>query len=273
MTSGRRSEAERPGRPAGAVRAPSAFRLGALIACTALAVSLFVSLGAWQVRRLHWKRELIARVDHRIHATPVPAPGPDRWASVTAEGDEYRHVRIAGTYLYRLGALVQATTGLGSGYWVVTPLRAADGSTVLVNRGFVPLEAANRTREAMRAAGDSAPVVVTGLLRLTEPRGAFLRHNDPAADRWYSRDVQAIAASRGLTRVAPYFVDADAGAAGTRDGPINSPVEPVGGLTVVSFPNNHLSYALTWYALALMAAAAGGWVVREEHRTRRAFGR
>lgn len=273
MTPDRRDAAERSGRPDSAARAPSAFRLGALIACTALAVSLFVSLGAWQVRRLHWKRELIARVDRRIHAPPVAAPGPDRWASVTAESDEYRHVRVAGTYLYRLGALVQATTELGSGYWVITPLRAADGSTVLVNRGFVPLEAVGSLRETMRAAGESAPVVVAGLLRLTEPGGAFLRHNDPGADRWYSRDVRAIAASRGLSRVAPYFVDADAGAAGTRNGPIAAPVAPVGGLTVVSFPNSHLSYALTWYALALMAAAAGGWVVREEHLSRRAFGR
>jgi surfeit locus 1 family protein len=45
---------------------------------------------------------------------------------------------------------------------------------------------------------------------MTEPRGAFLRHNDAAANHWYSRDVQAIAAARGLTHVAPYFIDAEA---------------------------------------------------------------
>jgi surfeit locus 1 family protein len=87
---------------------------------------------------------------------------------------------------------------------------------------------------------------VTGLLRLTEPHGAFLRSNDPAADRWYSRDIAAIAADRGLGKVAPYFIDADAAP--------GSEGLPIGGLTVLTFPNNHLVYAFTWAALALLAA-------------------
>ena len=45
---------------------------------------------------------------------------------------------------------------------------------------------------------------------MTEPQGGFLRSNDPAHDRWYSRDVAAIAAARGLHDVTPFFVDADA---------------------------------------------------------------
>jgi surfeit locus 1 family protein len=81
-------------------------------------------------------------------------------------------------------------------------------------------------------------------LRITEPKGGFLRSNDPAADRWHSRDVPAIAARRGLTRTAPYFVDADATGTGW----------PRGGLTVIRFPNNHLAYALTWFGLAALVA-------------------
>ena len=80
---------------------------------------------------------------------------------------------------------------------------------------------------------------------MTEPGGGFLRANDPAANRWYSRDVAAIAAARGLGRTAPYFVDADAAP--------NPGGLPVGGLTVVKFPDNHLVYALTWFALMLLA--------------------
>jgi surfeit locus 1 family protein len=83
-------------------------------------------------------------------------------------------------------------------------------------------------------------------LRITEPKGAFLRSNDPAQDRWYSRDVAAIGARLGVTDLAPYFVDADASA--------NGAGKPVGGLTVVSFPNNHLIYAVTWLSLAIMLA-------------------
>ena len=85
---------------------------------------------------------------------------------------------------------------------------------------------------------------MTGLLRITEPDGAFLRSNDPAANRWYSRDVAAIAKARDLGLTAPYFVDADATP--------NPGGYPVGGLTVVRFPDNHLVYALTWFVLCAL---------------------
>ena len=49
---------------------------------------------------------------------------------------------------------------------------------------------------------------------MTEPGGGFLRRNDPAAGRWHSRDVRAIAAARGLDEVAPYFIDAERRRAG-----------------------------------------------------------
>ena len=81
--------------------------------------------------------------------------------------------------------------------------------------------------------------------------GQRLRANDPAANRWCSRDVAAIAQAQGLeltAAVAPYFVDAEA--APTRD------TFPVGGLTVVRFTNNHLVYAVTWFALAAMSMFA-----------------
>jgi surfeit locus 1 family protein len=100
-------------------------------------------------------------------------------------------------------------------------------------------------------------VEVTGLLRISEPKGGFLRENDPANNRWFSRDVPAIAAARGLTHVAPFFVDAGKG-----QDPADAPERAVGGLTVVSFVNNQLVYALSWSALALMAGAAWWWVSR-----------
>ena len=247
-----------------------------LAVCAALAFTGFVALGTWQVQRLHWKQALIARVEARVHAAPVPAPGPEHWPGISAESDEYRRVRVAGTFLYELSSLVQASTALGSGYWVMTPLRVADGSIVLINRGFIPTGAAGRVRDrfvkAVSEAGATAGSgvsTVTGLLRISEPGGAFLRRNDPAADRWYSRDVQAIAVARGLSWVAPYFVDAGAEKKLAGGGALEeSFANPVSGLTVITFHNNHLFYALTWYALALMVAGAGLWVVREERKMR-----
>ncbi|MFC5475619.1 SURF1 family protein [Paraherbaspirillum soli] len=237
----------------------------ALMVCAALVFTGFFALGTWQLKRLQWKLDLIARVEQRVHAPAVAAPGRDSWPQINAESDEYRHVRLIGTFLYELTTQVQASTELGSGFWQMTPLLTADGSVVLVNRGFVT----TKERERVESAGFSV-AVVTGLLRISEPGGGYLRSNDPAADRWYSRDVQAIAAARGLSQVAPYFVDADAAKAPVDGAVVASPsTHPIGGLTVIAFHNNHLVYALTWYALALMVAGACFWVVREERRSRR----
>lgn len=235
-----------------------------------------VWLGNWQLERRVWKLDLIARVDARVHAPPVTAPGPAAWPYINAHDHEYLHVRVDGRLLKSQPTYVQASTVYGSGYWLLVPLRQADGSLVLINRGFVSSE--KRAPEA----NATAPTTLTGLLRISEPGGTRLRSNEPAADRWFSRDVAAIAARRGLDApVAPYFIDADAtvdatatSATNTAAAPDDSgqpatPSEPIGGLTVISFYNHHLVYAFTWYTLALMVAAAAAYLIREERKLRR----
>ncbi|WP_091754756.1 SURF1 family protein [Methylobacterium sp. ap11] len=210
---------------------------------------MFVALGIWQVERRAWKLDLIARVEARLAAPPVPAPGRSDWPRITRDADEYRRVTATGRFLPDRAVRTTALTEKGAGSWLLVPLVTPAGDTILVNRGFVPPD--------WRApAGDGeGTVTVTGLLRLPEPGGGFLRSNDPAHDRWYSRDVAAIAAAKGLGDVAPYFIDADASG--------NRPGEPVGGLTVVTFRNHHLIYALTWFGLALMAGYAVYRLLRE----------
>ncbi|WP_174292577.1 SURF1 family protein [Sphingomonas bacterium] len=206
-------------------------------------------LGAWQVERRAWKLDLIARVEHRLAAAPVEAPGPAMWPSISRGQDEYRRVRVTGRFLARRRTLVAASTDEGPGFWLMMPLREARGFTVLVNRGFVP-----SPREAAAVPEGAASLI--GLLRVSEPGGDLLRSNDAAAGRWYSRDVAAIAAARRIGPVAPYFIDAAAG-------PDARPY-PHGGLTMVTFPNNHLAYAATWFTLAAMVAGATVFVVRQE---------
>ena len=199
-----------------------------------VAILALLALGTWQVERLAWKRNLIAQVTTRLAAKPVPAPiavGPE---------DAYRRVAAIGIFEPARDSFVQASTVRGPGWWVITPLHIADGRVILINRGYVPARTAPPPASGI--------VTVTGLLRLTEPGGGFLRSNDSAADRWYSRDVAAIAARRGLGITAPYFIDADA----------TNATGPVGGLTVVRFGNNHLAYAITWFILAMMAV--GGFI-------------
>jgi len=208
-----------------------------------LGVLAFVGLGIWQMERRVWKLDLIARVDQRIHAPVIDVPGPAVWGDINAATYEYRHVRLAGQFQGTSNTLVQAVTELGGGYWVLTPMRTGNGFTVLVNRGFIQQD--RKAEFQQESGGATSPMTVDGLLRISEPGGGFLRSNDPAANRWYSRDVAAIAKARGLTDVAPYFVDAEASAADSW---------PRGGLTVVTFRNSHLVYALTWFALAVMLA-------------------
>ena len=237
-------------------------RRAAALLVGAVLVLGFCGLGVWQLQRLAWKLDLIARTEARIHAPPLPPPGPAAWPRVSTRGDEYKHVRVRGAFDHSRETLVQAVTEAGPGFWVLTPLRTEAGYTVLINRGFVPQ--AFKSAASRPAGLIAGPTTVTGLVRISEPRGGFLRANQPAADRWYSRDVAAIGQARGLAPLAPYFIDADATP--------NPGGWPRGGLTVVRFHNSHLVYAMTWFALAAMVLAWGAWprvaAARDRRRAR-----
>lgn len=234
----------------------------ALIVGAALASLAFLALAGWQVQRLGWKQALMARVEAQANGVPQPLPTPAAWPAVGL-ADEYRRVRVQGRFDGR-EVPVQATTELGGGHWLLAPLRLADGSVVLVNRGFVPPE--RRAPEAHERPDPTQAVELIGLLRLPEPYGGPLRRNVPVEDRWYSRDVAGIAARLGLAGpVAPFFVDEVAD-------PAQPQRWPRPGLTVLRFHNNHAVYAATWLALAAMAAAASGYLLRDERRRQRAAG-
>lgn len=236
-----------------------------LLLLAGLIFSGFLILGIWQVQRLQWKLALIERIDQRVQAAPIAAPNRALWPAISRESSEYTRVQVAGHFDHSREKLVRASTELGSGFWVVTPLQTTAGFWILVNRGFVP---AAYSAPSSRPDSNEQQTVV-GLLRLTEPGGSFLQHNDVVAGRWYSRDVQAIATSVALdarpgaasaVAVAPYFIDAAASA--------DAQAWPRGGLTVLNFYNNHTVYALTWFALAAMVAGAAVYLLRSERQLR-----
>ncbi len=237
---------------------PQAAKPLLVLALLSLAAALFIclmALGAWQVQRLQWKLALIERVEQRVHAAPAAAPGPAEWSAINRESTEYSRVQIAGRFDHSRSTLVRASTELGRGFWVVTPLQTTAGFWVLVNRGFVPTAI-----DAQATQPDSVePTVISGLLRLSEPGGSFLQQNDAVAGRWYSRDVQAMAASVKLD-AAPYFIDTAASP--------DADAWPRGGLTVISFNNHHLVYAITWFVLAAMVAAAAAYLLHLERQLR-----
>lgn len=214
---------------------------------TLIAFVFLCVLGFWQLQRLAWKEDLIARVEQRQQmSAAVPLPAERDWPKIGTERDEYRRVKAEGKYCYDRESFAYALLSnprgkfSGPGYWVMTPLELATGGIVIVNRGFVPMERMDLTTK--NAGLESAQVTVTGLLRMPERRSWFTPPDDAARRIWQERDPAAIAKAYGLARVAPFFIDAD------QSGPNGY---PQGGETRLSFPNNHLQYAVTWFGLAL----------------------
>ncbi|NYZ64092.1 SURF1 family protein [Luteimonas deserti] len=230
----------------------------ALLGFLLVAAAGFVALGVWQVERLGWKRDLIARVDARVQAAPVALPAAAEWPRFDPADNEYRRVQARGRLLHSQEVAVYASTELGPGYWIMTPLVTGDG-TVWINRGYV--DNAHRRADTRARVSEDDVVSVTGLLRQPDRAHLVLRDNVPDEDRWYLRIPAEMAAARSVPGpVAPFFVDAQ--------DRIDTGNWPVPGLTIIRFPDNHLSYALTWFGMALLALLAAGFVLRSEFRRR-----
>ena len=223
-------------------------------------------LGTWQMQRLAEKEALIAAVDARLGAEPVPVPPASQWADLDLEALSYQPVSLTGAFRYNQTVTVFTSLAnargpaSGPGYWVVTPFVLADGGTVFVNRGFVPQD----FQEAAVTDGQGADeqVTISGLLRPAEVAG-FVTPEANMSDRieWV-RDPARLAAmvDPALAPFAPFYVDLPAGPPGEL---------PQGGETVVEFPNNHLGYAYTWYGFAIVAVVMlGFWLWRERRPSR-----
>ncbi len=206
-------------------------------------ILLLLALGTWQVVRLQEKNAINAFRAERVAAEAVPLPA--RVDDVAAA--EFRRVSVTGTFLHDRELHLNARSQRGNtGYDIVTPLmRADEGPPVLVNRGWVPYE---RKNPATRKAGQvEGTVTVEGILR-TEPRkGWLMPNNAPARNEWFWFDLPAMVQAAGVPDAAPFYIEA---------GPAPNPGGfPIGGQTIVQLPNNHLQYALTWYALAIALGA------------------
>lgn len=206
---------------------------------------ILVGLGTWQLQRLQWKEGLIAAREAGLHSAPTTLPA----SLAAARALEFHPVHAEGEFLNDHELDVNDVSDSGAaGFEIVTPLRLADGTVLLVDRGFVPTE---RKAPDTRAAGEIAgPTAVTGLLRIPydgKPSW-FTPDNDPARNSWFYVDIAAMAKAAGIEGpVLPFYVAADASP--------NPGGLPQGGRSVTDLPNNHLQYAITWYALALALIA------------------
>jgi surfeit locus 1 family protein len=224
---------------------------GLTIAC-AILFAILCGLGTWQLERLQWKLALIATVNGHMAAAPVTF---DRIAAMKPDDAQYRRVTLEGRFDHAKEVYVFTTDAGAAVYHVLTPFFTNDGKVLMVDRGEVPKELLDPAR---RAAGNASsrhwvdraaayiddPIRVTGVWRLPDAPGVFTPAPDTAHRIWYARDLAAIAAADRLTLSAPVVIEADATA--------NPGGWPKGGQTVVSFRNQHLSYAVTWFGLAIV---------------------
>jgi surfeit locus 1 family protein len=229
-----------------------------LTIATLILFAILCGLGVWQVQRLHWKLGLIATINGHMAAPPVSL---DRIMAMTGEEAQYRRVTLTGRFDHAHEAYVFTTAEGAPVYHVLTPFLTGSGRTLMVDRGAVPEE---KLDPASRAVGNpEGETSVTGVWRVPDAPGFFTPPPEPARHLWYARDLAGIAAADHLRLAAPVVIEADAAP--------NPGGWPKGGQTVMDLPNNHLSYAVTWFGLAL--CLLGVWLAYHVSRGRLAWGR
>ncbi|KRE18020.1 hypothetical protein ASE63_02195 [Bosea sp. Root381] len=214
---------------------------------TILGVGVLCTLGSWQLQRMSEKRVFIERLAAQAAGTPAPMPASADWPKLDLAALDLTRVSVQGSFVDGPVAGVQTTIAAGApgtrqlsgfGRWIFQGFRLTDGGVVLVNRGFVP---EGRLGEIKPASG---PATVTGFLRAPETRNSFTPDDLPASRTFYTRDPPGIAAALGL-QAAPFYLEAE------RQGDGLTPPAGVDAKELIGrIPDNHFSYALTWFGLA-----------------------
>lgn len=215
------------------------FPLGLTIA-VAIAFVILTGLGTWQVQRLHWKEGLLARIA-ALQAAPARPAGPVLDAVARGGDADFTRVTVTCPGLARAPFLELYFLRDGqAGARLISACRLGGGAygAVLVDRGFV---ADTETARPAVDPADTAPLTLTGVLRKPEHGNLFSPPNTPG--RWYVRDVAGMASALHVERPAPLFLMAETATNPELPALVPAPLP-------VEIPNNHLSYALTWYGLA-----------------------
>lgn len=224
------------------------FKLRPLFWPTVISLPILVfslALGFWQMERREWKRDILDRIAHN-QATPAIAF--DALIKADPLLHEYGKVRVSGTFLHDKEFHLAARSLRNKvGMQIVTPIRLDDGRIVLFDRGWVPSE---QKEGASRPAGQIAgKVELTGVVRRNQIQRQFAPDNAPDKNVWFHVDVplmRKLAGGKPDPVLDTFFLEADATP--------NPGGVPVGGQTRLDIPNDHLQYAITWFAIALALA-------------------
>jgi len=230
---------------------------------TLVMVAAFIGLGSWQLQRRVEKHTLIAALNERLAAAPEALPVPSQWGALTPARDEFRRVGFVATYaklpdamVYSSGSAVRDDIS-GPGTWAFLPARLADGATVVVNAGFVQNTMQDRSYEdrAVSRLVNGEPAKLTGYLRFPESAGALTPPENIARRLWFTRDHLAMARALGWSggqQIAPFYIDLET--------PVPDSGIPKPGPLQVHLKDDHMQYAITWFALAgAVVIAFGVW--------------
>ena len=221
---------------------------------------MLLALGTWQVQRLEWKNDLIASFEQRSSAPPIEFPLADE---VTAEL-EFRRLRLVGRFDHSRETFMTGRTYEGNaGFHIVTPFTLRDGRIVLVNRGWV--SETYRDPEKRPFTLVEGEVTLDAILRFPGKKGYFVPENEAENGFWFTLVPAQIVAHLGLSSQAVTSVYA----ATIRTGDVVK--LPIAARTKLNLRNSHLSYAVTWYGIAL--ALIGVYLAFHHQAGRLSFGR
>ena len=202
---------------------------------TAAMLALTLGLGVWQLQRLAWKEGLLAAIDRGEATPPVP---------LSSTPEPFRRVVATGRFLpaaARYGTEVRPVPGRGSaiGSYVLGLLQRPGAPILLVDRGWAPSDA--------QAPVPGGEVEVVGYVRPPDHASWTSVSDSPATRTFYTLDPAAIGPALGVADVAPFTLVA----LGSPPPPGTYP-EPAQALPRP--PNDHLSYAVTWFGLSAALA-------------------
>lgn len=233
---------------------------------TVLMAAALTALGVWQLQRRVEKHALIALLTERLAASPETLPPAAQWSRLTPAQDEFRRVQFYATYetapdamVYSAGSALRSDIS-GPGTWAFLPARLASGETVVINTGFVQNTMQDRSQQdrAVTRLVTGAPVSLTGYLRFPEAPSVLTPAQSPAARLWFVRDHLAMAKALGWGGVAPFYVDLES--------PVPESGIPKPGPLDIHLKDDHLQYAITWFALAAVVITAFAFWARGYRR-------
>lgn len=222
---------------------------------TLIGISILLSLGLWQLKRLEWKTALIASIQEGSAQDLrefIPSDlSPDL---------RYHGGYITGKFDFSNEIAVLSKVYKGEpGYHIITPLIISGDHVVLINRGWAPL--GYQTRQNISSADDidgemENGVRIFGMIDLPPRINAFTPENVPDKEQWYYLDISEFSDISGYKNIAPImFVrrqNPDDLQCDDKARIVNYP-DPCG----VNFDmrNNHMQYAVFWFAMACALAA------------------